>query len=242
MDSLLRLLRKLELLIRRGRFHRELDQEMTFHREQAEQELRAEAMSAEEARYVGRRRFGNDPRLKEQSYEIVGFRLESILLDLRYAVRQLRKNPGFACTAVVVLALGIAGSVAIFAFVDAALVQPLPYQNPSRLVSVYSSSGTCRDCDVSYQDYLDWKKYNTVFSSLEAWKFTVHRWKSFAGVKALRAARVSGGFFQTLGVSPMLGRVFTDTDDTPAAPRTVLLPFVTWQSHFGGRRDIVGSP
>jgi macrolide transport system ATP-binding/permease protein len=119
MNSLVRLLRKLELLIRRGRLHRELDQE-----------LRAEGISAEETRYVTRRRFGNDLRLKEQSHEIVGFRLESILLDLRYAVRQLRKNPGFACTAVVVLALGIAGSVAIFAFVDAALVQPLPYQNP----------------------------------------------------------------------------------------------------------------
>ena len=240
MDSLLRLLRKLELLIRRGRFHRELDQEMTFHREQAEQELLSEAMSAEEARYVGRRRFGNDPRLKEQSHEIVGFRLESILLDLRYGVRQLRKNPGFACTAVVVLALGIAGSVAIFAFVDAALVEP--YQNPSRLVSVYRSSSTCWECDVSYQDYLDWKKYNIVFRSLEAWEFTVHRWKSSAGVKALRCGACNRRLFSDFGVSPMLGRVFTDADDTPAAPRTVLLPFVTWQSHFGDDGTLWGSP
>ena len=80
------------MLMRPGRFHRELDQEMTFHREQAEQELRAEGMSAEEARHVARRRFGNDLRLKEQNHEIVGFRLESILLDLRLCSAAVAKE------------------------------------------------------------------------------------------------------------------------------------------------------
>src|SRR5947207_15702577 len=99
-----------------------------------------------------------------------GFVFESVLHDLRFAVRQLRNNPGFACTAVLVLALGVAASVAIFSFVDAALLQPLPYRNPSRLISAYESLSNCRECALSYQDYLDWKKDNTVFSSLEAWE------------------------------------------------------------------------
>jgi predicted permease len=170
---------------------------------------------------------------------MAGFAFES-LHDLRFAVRQLRNNPGFSCTAVLVLALAVAVSVAIFAFVDAALLQPLPYKNPSRLISVYESLSNCRECNLSYQDYLDWKKYNKVFNFLEAWESSVNLWKSSAGVQALRGARVSGGFFRALGVEPMLGRGFTDADDTPAAPRAVLLTYGTWQARFGERQDIVG--
>lgn len=204
---LLRVLRKLQLLIWRGQFHRELGEEM---------------------------------QLQEQSQEVVAFRLESMLQDLRFAVRQLRKNPGFAGTAILVLALGMAASVAIFAFVDAALLRPLPYQNPSRLVVAYETTGSCRECEFSYPDYQDWKKTNTVFSSFEAWDASVYLWRSPEGVQAVRSALVSGGFFRSLGVAAMLGRVFTDTDDTPAAPRAVVLTYDTWQSRFGGRQDILG--
>jgi len=163
-----------------------------------------------------------------------------MLQDLRFAVRQFRKNPGFAGTAILVLALGVAASVAIFAFVDAALLQPLPYQNPSRLVVAYETTNSCRECNLSYPDYLDWKKTSTVFSSFEAWKASVHLWRSPEGVQAVRSAHVSGGFFRTLGVSAMVGRVFTDADDRPAAPRAVVLMYDTWQNRFGGRQDIVG--
>src|SRR5215469_16719504 len=168
---------------------------------------------------------------------MAGFAFESLFRDLRFALRQLRNNPGFSCTAVLVLALGVAASVAIFAFVDAALLQPLPYRNPSRLLAAYETTGSCRDCSFSYPDYLDWKNSNTIFSSFEAWDASVYLWRSPAGVQALRSAHVSGGFFRTLGVAAMLGRVFTDTDDTPSAPRTVVLTYDTWQSRFGGRRD-----
>jgi macrolide transport system ATP-binding/permease protein len=237
---LLRVLRKLQLLIWHRRFQRELGEEMTFHGEQVEKEFRAEGMSAEQAHRAARRQFGNDLRLHEQSRDVVAFRLEGMLQDLRFGVRQLRKNPGFAVTAILVLALGMAASVAIFAFVDAALLQPLPYQNPSRLVVAYETTNSCRECNLSYPDYLDWKKTNTVFSSFEVWDDSVYLWRGPEGVQAVRSAHVSGGFFRSLGVTAMLGRVFTDTDDTPAAPRTVVLMYGTWQSRFGGRQDIVG--
>jgi len=170
----------------------------------------------------------------------MAFGLDSMLQDLRFALRQLRKNPGFAGTAILVLALGIAASVTIFAFVDAALLQSLPYQNPSRLAVAYETTNLCRECDLSYPNYLDWKKANNVFSSFEAWDASVYLWRSPEGVQSVRSAHVSGGFFRSLGVAAMLGRVFTDTDDKPAAPRAVVLVYNTWQSRFGGRPDIVG--
>ena len=113
---------------------------MAFHRAAAEEEFVDEGMTPETARYAARRQFGNATRLKEQSHEVVGFRVETVVQDLRFAIRQLRKNPGFAATAILILALGIGASVAIFAFVDAALLKPLPYQNPTRLVALYEST------------------------------------------------------------------------------------------------------
>ena len=218
---LIRFLRKLQLLIWRRRFHRELSAEMAFHRQQAEQEFRASGMFAEQAHRAARRQFGNDLRLQEQCQDVVVFHLETMLQDLRFALRQLRKNPGFAATAILVLALGMAASVTIFAFVDAALLQPLPYQNPSRLVAAYETTNSCRECEFSYPDYLDWNKANTVFSSLEAWEANVHLWRSPEGVQAVRSAYVGAGFFRTLGVAAMLGRSLP-TRTTPP-PRHALL-------------------
>lgn len=234
------LFRKLRILLSRDRFHRELEEEMDFHREQTEKELRAEGVPLNEARHAARRKLGNDLRLKEQSHDIVGFRLESVWQDLRFALRQLKKNPGFACVAILVLTFGIAASLAIFSFVDAALIKPLPYQNPSRLVGVYETSSFCPHCNLSFQDYLDWKKDNKVFRSFDAWGWANYLWKSSAGVLPVPAARVAGGFFHTLGVTPALGRIFNESDDTPSAPRTVLLTYSTWQKRFGGSQDILG--
>src|ERR1700748_848571 len=91
--------------------------------------------------------------------------IEHFLQDLRFALRQLRKNPGFTITAVLVLSLGIAASTAIFGFVDAALIQPLPYPEPNRLADVTESVEIIPHANLSYLDYLDWKRLNNVFSS-----------------------------------------------------------------------------
>lgn len=233
-------LRKLRILLTRDRYYRELDEEMAFHREQTERELQVEGVPAEESRHNAAKQFGNDLRVKEQSHEIVGFRIESVWQDFRFALRQLHKNPGFAIVAILVLTLGIAASVAIFSFVDAALIKPLPYQNPTRLVAVYETATLCPRCNLSYQDYLDYKKDNKVFASLDAWDWASYLWRSPSGVLPVPAVRVAGGFFHTLGVTPALGRVFSESDDIPSAPRTVVLAYNAWQKHFGGRQDIVG--
>jgi predicted permease len=240
MDSFQRLYRKFQLLFRRKRFADELDEEMAFHRDASATRYEAEGMNADDARYSAQRQFGNSTLLREQSYETVSFPWESVTHDLRFAVRQLRKNAGFACTAILVLALGVAASVTIFAFVDAALLKGLPYEKPSRLVGVFEKAAECPRCNLSYQDYLDWKKNNTVFQSLEVWEPTAFLWQTPSGAEFLRAVRVTGTIFKTLGVQTALGRTFTEADDTPSAPRTAILAYGAWQQRFGGRRDVIG--
>jgi len=159
-------IKKLGILFSRNRFRSELDEEMAFHREQAQRELMETGMSTEAARYEAMRRFGNATQMRERSQETVGFRFETILQDIRFALRQFRKNPGFAATAIVILALGIASSVAIFAFVDAALIKPLPYERPTRLVQLFESIPLGPRFHLSYPDYLDWKRDNKTFSAL----------------------------------------------------------------------------
>ncbi len=175
------------------------------------------------------REFGNTTRLKEQSHEVVGFRFETVLQDLHFAIRQLRRSPGFTLTAILMLALGMGASVAIFAFVDAALIKPLPYADPNRLVDVNERVKLFPRSNLSYQDYLDWKKMNTVFSAMEAYTGTGYLLNTPAGAEPVQGGRVSAGFFRVLGVKPMLGRDFYDTEDMPGAADTVILSYETWQ-------------
>jgi hypothetical protein len=155
--------------------------------------------------------------------------LDNLLQDMRFALRQLRMSPVFTWTAAIVLAFGMAASVGIFAFADAALIKPLPYPNPSRLVGVFGSIPLFAQSNISYPDYVDLKKLNTVFSSFEAYQSAGNLLVDKNGSQIARGARVSDGFFRTLGVAPMLGRDFYPGEDLPAAPRTVLLSYSAWQ-------------
>ena len=160
--------------------------------------------------------------------------------DLRFALRQMRKNPVFTVTAIFVLALGMSASVAIFAFVDAALLKPLPYQNPVRLLGVFEKTTEFPRNNLSYPDYLDWKKRNTVFTSLDIFGPGGFSLRTKTGVEPARGGRVSDGFFRTLGVAPVVGRDFRPGEDLPSAQRTLLLSYATWQKRFGGRPDVLG--
>ena len=217
MNFIHRAAKKLAILFGRKRFGNELDEEMAFHCAQAEKDLVAGGMTPEGARYAAMRQFGNATRLKERSHEMVGFGVETVVQDLGYALRQLRKNPGFAATAVLILALGIGASVAIFAFVDAALIKPLPYPNPSRLVDVTESLSLFPRANLSYMDYLDWKRMNTVFSSMEVYTGTGYGLSTPTGTEPVPGERVSAGFFRTLGIVPMLGRDFQASEEAPGA-------------------------
>lgn len=160
--------------------------------------------------------------------------------DIRYALRQLRKTPGFAFTSILILAMGVCASVSIFGFVDAALIKPLPYPNPTRLVDVTESAPMFPRADLSYPDYLDWKRLNQVFSSMDIYSGTGYLLRTPTGTEPVPATRVSDGFFRTLQITPVLGRDFYAGEDLPAAPKTVMLSNATWQKRFGGRKDVIG--
>ena len=240
MESPIRFFRKLWIFVRREKFNSELEEEMAFHREHAEKQLQVQGLPRQAAQHAARRQFGSALRVKEASHDIVGFRFESVLQDFRFAIRQLHKNPGFTATATLMLALGMCASVAIFAFVDAALLKPLPYRDPSGLVAVFEKTSTFPRSNISYLDYLDWKKQNTVFSSLDAFDHTGMILTTSSGAQPTRGARVSDGFFRTLGVTPVLGRDFAPGEDLLSAPRTVLLSYATWQQRYGGKEDVLG--
>jgi macrolide transport system ATP-binding/permease protein len=166
--------------------------------------------------------------------------MNTFIQDLRYTQRQLRKSPGFAGTAILILAMGMCASIAIFGFVDAALIKPLPYSNPARLVEVTESVAMIPRANLSYPDYLDWKRLNQVFGSMDVYDGTGYLLRTPSGTEPVPATRVSDGFFRTLGITPLLGRDFYAGEDLPAAPKTVMLSYTTWQKRFGGSRDVIG--
>ena len=166
--------------------------------------------------------------------------VERLAQDLRFALRQLVKNPGFGVIAIFVLALGIGASVAIFTFVDATLIKSLPYWKPERVACVTGSVNVIPRANLSYADYLDWKSRNDVLQSLDVWNERGYMFNTREGVQLVQGSRVSDGFFKTLGVTPILGRDFYAGEDLPSSPRAVMLSYKAWQKWFGGRADVIG--
>src|SRR5579863_7072 len=192
-----RFFRKLAILGSRRRYRAELDEEMKFHRVEAEEQMIASGMPAQAAREAARRRFGNVTRLQEKNHEVVGFRMETVWQDVRFTMRQMRKSPGFTLTAVVILGLGMGVSVAIFGFVDAAMLEPLPFLNPGRLMAVDENAAGREYSPLSRDDYDDWKRLNRSFGALEVYGSSGYLLATPSGAVPIPAERVSAGFFTT---------------------------------------------
>jgi predicted permease len=165
--------------------------------------------------------------------------------DFRYSVRKLLKSPGFTLVAIVTLALGIGANTAIFSVVNGVLLRPLAFRDPGRLVRVWhvppaKSFPGMTEFAVSAANYLDWQRQNRVFE-----KMAIYSYRGFTltgGDKPERvdATAVSGDFFTTLGVAPMLGRVFSPDEDQPGRANVVVLSYAFWREHFGSNAGIVG--
>jgi macrolide transport system ATP-binding/permease protein len=233
-------------LFRGHRVERELDEELRYHLEREILERLAAGLTLDEARLAARRSMGAITQNMEACRDMrrVTF-IEHRTQDLRFALRQLRKHPGFGATAISVLALGLSANVAMFGFVDAALIRPLPYQDPLRLVTAFGTrpdlARSQRRGYVSYLNLLDWRARSRAFSSIAAYDvragFTL---TTSAGVERVSGLRVTSGFFRTLGVTPVLGREFQRDEEGPAALPTVMLAYGAWQTRFGARPDVLG--
>jgi macrolide transport system ATP-binding/permease protein len=171
--------------------------------------------------------------------------LESTWSDIRFAFRQLWKSPGFAITTILTLSLGIAATVAIFGFVDSALIRPLPYPDLSRLMGVFKTSPLGgSQLGYSYPDYLDLVRSNRVFDSIAAYNADKDFLVSDGGNEVrVNGIGVTSDFFRILGATPVLGTDFAvspASEDLQAAPSTVVLSYAAWQKWFGGMPDVLG--
>ena len=228
-------------MFRRRRGADDFADEVQAHLELEADELEAEGLSKEEAHRRARVAFGNVAAAQER-FQLKGRVLwvDNLIRDLKFALRQLTKNPGFAAATILVFALGISSAVAIFAFVDSALLEPLPYANTNRLMSVMESNSTSPHWPLSYPDFLDWQKMSRSFSSLDIFSGRGYLLQEPSGAESVRALRISGGFFRTLGVHPMIGRDFLPGEDQLGGPNLVLISYRTWLNRFGGQREAVG--
>jgi len=171
--------------------------------------------------------------------------MAGIFQDIRYASRQLRKAPGFAAVAVVTLALGIGANTAIFSVVNGVLLRPLAFKDADRLVRLWhvppqKSFPGIPTFSVSPANYLDWQSQNHVFEQMAVMGYYGFTMTGGDKPEQVDASSVSAGFFSTLGVQPMIGRVPTPDEDKPGRSNVVVLSHRFWQDHFGSNRNIVG--
>src|SRR5271154_2897229 len=163
----------------------------------------------------------------------------TLLNDLRYAARMMGKNPGFTLIAVITLALGIGANPAIFTVVNAVLLRPLGFRDPSRLVIVAEKS-QFPTISVSYENYVDWRDQSHSFESLESTRGATITLTGAGEAERLTSRYATAGMFPLLGVDAVAGRTFRADEDRAGGPPVALLSYGLWQRRFGGASDVVG--
>ncbi len=238
---------RLRALFRRAAVERELDQELRFHLErEAEKHLR-EGASPDEAMRRARVAFGGVDSAKEASRDGRGLALlETATRDLRYALRSLRRNPGFTLGVVLTLALGIGANAAMFGIVDRLLFRSPPYlREPDRVHRVYlvwvERGREVIETSNQYTRYLDLRRWTTAFSDLAGYSNRELAVGVGQEARELEVATISATFFNFFDAKPVIGRFFTASEDTvPVGALVTVLGYGFWQSEYGGRPDVLG--
>src|SRR5260370_7973020 len=150
-----------------------------------------------------------------------GISLESLFQDLRYGFRMLVKSPGFSLIAIFTLALGIGANTAIFSVVNGVLLNPLPFHEANQLVSMFQEIPNFKNGSISYPNFLDWHRMNTTFAGIAAYRSPLFNLSGNSEPERLHGDMISAGFFEILGVNPILGRTFTTDEDRLGANPTV---------------------
>ncbi|HTQ59767.1 MAG TPA: ABC transporter permease [Candidatus Solibacter sp.] len=228
-------------LFSRRRLYDDLSAEIQQHLEEKIEELIATGMSRRDATHAARRQFGNLTLIEQDSRSVWQWpTLESFFSDIRYALRTLRKNPGFAAVAVLSLGLGIGATIAIFSVIYVMALRKLPVERPEELVELdragMGSNGH------SYGEWKVFRDRQDIFSSVMAYNYFDARFV-FAdsnGQEDVYGAYVSGDYFSTLGVSAVLGRVLQSSDDQPGARTVCVLSHRLWRQRYGESTDVLG--
>ena len=230
----------LRSLLRKTQVDRELNEELNGFLEMAAEEKIKHGVSREDARRAVRLEQGNFEVTREVVRSATWESLvETCWQDLRFAIRMLRKSPGFTAVAVLTLALGIGANTAVFSLVNGVLLRPLPYLNPDRLTMVWEKSSDGSAENVGYATYLDWKSQNKSFEQLAIYS----SWQPVLQVgepEPLNGLRVTSNYFRTLGVHPEIGRDFLPEEDSPNTNKVVMLSHRLWQRKFSSDPNISG--
>ncbi|HEU0173603.1 MAG TPA: ABC transporter permease, partial [Blastocatellia bacterium] len=166
--------------------------------------------------------------------------MRNILQDLRYGARMLRKNSGFTLIAVLTLALGIGANTAIFSVVNGVLLKPLPYREPEQLIRLFESSQTQPKFPMARGNFQNYREENATLAGLALYTRRDMELSQDGKPERLAALGVTAGFFELLGVRPLLGREFRREDELPNNSSVVILSHALWQRRFNGDPDVVG--
>lgn len=236
----------------RSRLRQEVDEELAFHLDRLTRDFEARGMSPAEARRAAEERFGDPERIRRMAFreersrvqqQKRGHYMDNLRQDLRYAIRQLWRRPGFSFIALAMLALGIGANTAIFSVVYTVLLRPLPFPQPDQLVRIWESrveQGWDRS-SVAPANFWDFREMNRSFVELGAYRFASANLTGMEQAERLSLGRVSAGFFgQVLGVRPTLGRTFLPGEDQAGGQtRVALLGHDFWLNRFGGDPSIL---
>jgi hypothetical protein len=233
--------------LRRERLDRELLEELHFHREQLEREARGAGAPPEAAGDLARRRLGNQTMIREEARDRWSWPwLDHFQQDVRYALRGLRRSPGFAATVIITLGLGIGANAAMFGVIDRLMFRPLSYlKDPDRVHRVYLQYMNrdrllTQGGGYEYTTYLDLEKYSTAFEQFAAFANLTMAVGSGEAARERRIGTVSAEFFDFFDARPARGRFFGPAEDrTPQGTPVVVLSYPFWQAEFGGR-NVVG--
>jgi putative ABC transport system permease protein len=240
------LLARLRDWLRRAQLGAELTEELRFHRELLERDARADGVQATDAAYVARRRLGNVTRVHEDARDRWSVPwLDHLRQDARYALRGLRRAPGFTTAVVLTLGLGIGANAAMFGVIDRLMFRPYPYlRDPGSVDRVYlRTAGWERDNAYAifpYTRYLDLKRWTTSFSQYAAFVTATHGVGTGDAARERGVVGVSASFFEFFEARPALGRFFVAAEDgIPVGANVAVLSFQFWNAELGGR-DVIG--
>ena len=228
-------------LIRKKSAAAELDEELRGFLELAAEQKMKQGMSREGALRAVRLEQGTLVAARETVHAAHWESLvETCWHDLRFALRVLRKSPGFTFVAVLTLALGIGANTALFSVVNGVLLNPLPFPNENRLVSMFQAKPDFPKGSISYPNFLDWRQDNRAFESIAAYRWSDNTVRGVGEPEEVHAQRVSATFFPILGVQPILGRNFSDDEDRRGASPTVILSEGWWKRKFAADPKVLG--
>jgi predicted permease len=233
---------RLRSLFSRQQVEQELDEELRYHLERQIEDGFASGMTPENARYAALRSIRDIAQRKEECRDTRGLNLmDSAGQDLRYAIRGLRRSPGFALLAVLTMALGIGANTAVFSVVNGVLLKPLSHRDPDRIVTLTTvwKSGA-RLSLVTLPDFQDWHDQSTAFSAMACYRSSDEPVRAGSSAEYVRVARVSSEFFEALAVVPAIGRPFSAQEQKSGDSGTALISYSYWHSHFDGSTAVLG--